>query len=192
MPQHGLILRALIAAPFDVQEERHALSDVIWKWNNTYSWDRGAAIEPVPWEPSSVPGLTGRPPDLTDQSLVEVCDFLIGVFWTRLGTSEELAESGTAAQIEEFRRAGKPVLLFFSTRPFWLPSVVDPSPYKQLVKLRAWMEKVGSIETYQDVEEFRTKLFGALTQTVDDVLRMSGLQASKEAMPSKLKTAAPV
>lgn len=42
-------------------------------------------------------------------------DFLIGIFGNRLGTPTGAAQSGTIEEIEQFRKAGKHVALYFST-----------------------------------------------------------------------------
>lgn len=39
------------------------------------------------------------------------------MFWTKLGTSTGVAASGTVEKVDEFVAAGKPALLYFSSRP---------------------------------------------------------------------------
>jgi len=48
--------------------------------------------------------------------MVSKCDILVGMFRTRLGTSMCAAESGTVEEISQFVAAGKPALLYFSSR----------------------------------------------------------------------------
>ena len=52
---------------------------------------------------------------LNDQ-LVDRCDILVGMFWTKLGTSTGVAASGTVEEIDRFVAAGKPAMLYFSRR----------------------------------------------------------------------------
>lgn len=42
---------------------------------------------------------------------------LIGMFWTKLGTSTGVAESGTVEEINQLVEQQKPALLYFSNRP---------------------------------------------------------------------------
>jgi hypothetical protein len=39
------------------------------------------------------------------------------MFWTKLGTDTGVADSGTVEEIDQFVSAGKPALLYFSSRP---------------------------------------------------------------------------
>lgn len=157
MPQQGTILRVLIASPGDVQQERQAIPEVIAAWNAANSLERAVIIEPIKWESHAVPGLDGRPQGMINNQLVDICDFLIGVFWTRLGTDTGVAPSGTAEEIEEFRQAGKPVLLYFSSRPVD-PDSINFEQYKNLKTYRESLESQGLFDKYQDVGELREKL----------------------------------
>src|ERR1700693_2712688 len=75
-----------------------------------------------------------RPQQALNEQLVSKCDILLGMFWTRIGTSTGVAESGTVEEIDEFVAASKPALLYFSRRP------VDPTKIdtKQLNRLKAF------------------------------------------------------
>jgi hypothetical protein len=168
MPQRGLIVRALIASPSDVSEERKDITEVILAWNAAHSRQRGIIIEPVKWESHAVPGLEGRPQEMINKQLVASCDFLIGVFWTRLGSPTGVAESGTAEEIEEFRKAGKPVLLYISTRPCD-PSLSDQGQRRKLEKYLAKIKKQGLIYQYSELSELREKLLGHLTSVIDRI-----------------------
>lgn len=157
MPQQGTILRVLIASPSDVQQERQAIPEVIAAWNAANSLERAVIIEPVKWESHAVPGLYGRPQEMINNQLVDICDFLVGVFWTRLGTDTGVAPSGTAEEIEEFRKAGKPVLLYFSSRPVD-PDSINFEQYENLKTYRKSLESQGLFTKYQDVGELRENL----------------------------------
>jgi hypothetical protein len=50
-----------------------------------------------------------RPQSAINDQLVDRCDILVGIFWTKLGTS-------TAEEIDRFVAAGKPAMLYFSRR----------------------------------------------------------------------------
>jgi hypothetical protein len=47
---------------------------------------------------------------------VRDCDLVIAIFWTRLGTKTPRADSGTVEEISEHANAGKPALVYFSSR----------------------------------------------------------------------------
>jgi hypothetical protein len=135
MPQKAIIYRILVASPSDCVHERRLVPDVIHAWNAAHSLASGAILEPVLWETHAVPESGDRPQGLINKQLVDNCDILIGTFWTRLGTSTGKAESGTAEEIEEFRRDGKRVLLYFSSAPV-APESLDAGQYAALAAYR--------------------------------------------------------
>ena len=169
MPQPGLIVRILVASPSDCIQERKAVPEVIYSWNAANSLQRAAILEPVLWETHATPALGDRPQALINEQLVHQCDALVGVFWTRLGTSTGVAECGTAEEIEEFRKAGKPVLLYFSSVPVVLESI-DLEQYRSLTEYKKKLQDQGLVFSYGTVGEFRQLLQRHLTSKIGDLL----------------------
>src|ERR1700728_2343220 len=165
MPQQGTIFRALIASPSDCATERKIISDVISHWNAVYSLERAAIVEPVLWETHSRPALGEGPQQIINDQLVGQCDFLVGTFWTKLGTPTMRAESGTAEEIEHFRAANKPVMLYFSAKPV-VPDSYEPDQYKSLVEYRDRLGRQGLYFKYESDAEFRDLLHRHLAATM--------------------------
>jgi hypothetical protein len=180
MAQQGLIFRVLVASPSDCVQERKVVPEIIHSWNAVNSFRSAAILEPVLWETHAVPAMGDRPQALINKQLMEQCDMLIGVFWTRLGTSTGVAESGTAEEIEEFRKAGKPVLLYFSSAPV-VPESIDYEQYKSLDVYRKKLQERGLTFRYDSLGEFRDLLQRHLTSTVADLLAASGVPPNPSA-----------
>jgi hypothetical protein len=64
-----------------------------------------------------VPELGDRPQEIVNRQVVDACDILIGIFWSRLGTPTRISDSGTEEAIERFLNTGRPVMLYFSQAP---------------------------------------------------------------------------
>lgn len=150
MPQSGLIIRVLVASPSDCVHERKIIPEVIAAWNAVHSLDRAAVIEPVLWETHSYPELGGRPQGIINKQLVEHCDILVGTFWTRMGTPTGAAASGTAEEIEKFRAAKRPVLLYFSSAPV-VPESLGHAQYQALLKYRSELGQDGLYSAYDSL-----------------------------------------
>lgn len=159
------VYRVLIASPGDVAAERKAIPEVVNSWNATHSEDYGVILMPVMWETHSTPGMGDRPQAILNKQFVTSCDLLVGAFWTRIGTHTGVAESGTVEEIEEMRKAGKPVMLYFSSAPVILDSV-DPDQYKKLTDFKTKCQAEGLIDKYDSIPELREKLFRHLTNVV--------------------------
>jgi len=165
MSYSAVVYKILIASPSDVVAERKAIFEVINSWNATNSEDFGVILMPVMWETHSTPELGDRPQAIINKQLVTSCDFLIGVFWTRIGSPTGVADSGTVEEIEQIKKAGKPVLLYFSSAPV-IPDSIDQKQYELLTQFRSKCQKEGLIEKYESIPELREKLFRHITNTI--------------------------
>jgi hypothetical protein len=132
-------------------------------------------IEPVLWETHVRPAMGDRPQGIINKQLVERCDLLIGAFWTRLGTPTGVAESGTAEEIEQFRTAGKPVLLYFSSAPV-VPESLDQDQYRALVAYRERLARDGLYSRYDSLAEFREQLQRHIAGTMIELLQAADPQ----------------
>jgi hypothetical protein len=170
MVQAGLIFRALVASPSDCIHERKIIPEVISSWNAVHSLNSAAIIEPILWETHSHPAIGDRPQAIINKQLVEHCDLLIGAFWTRLGTPTGAAESGTAEEIEHFRKAEKPVMLYFSSAPV-VPESIDVEQYKALTEYRKQLDQQGLYSKYESLSEFREMLHRHLASIMLELLK---------------------
>ena len=80
----------------------------------------------------------------------------VGVFWTRIGTATGEYASGTVEEIERHIKAGKPVMLYFSSAPV-RPDSVDNDQYSELKRFKESCKSRGIFETYTDLNDFRLK-----------------------------------
>ncbi len=96
------VIKILIASPGDVEEERSVIPEVISRWNNINAESTSVVLLPVKWETHSAPRLGDCAQGIINNQLVDSCDMVIGVFWTRLGSPTGVSESGTAEEIECF------------------------------------------------------------------------------------------
>jgi hypothetical protein len=114
--QKSTVYRVLIGSPSDLKEERLAASEAINEWNLLHTKSLGVVLLPVMWETHAVPTAAIRPQSAINTQVVDICDLLVGMFWTRLGTRTGVAESGTVEEIERFVSSGRPAMLYFSER----------------------------------------------------------------------------
>lgn len=168
MPYQAKVYKILVASPSDVKNERRAIAEVIHAWNAANASATGLILEPVLWETHSTPEMGDRPQAIINRQIVQDCDILVGIFWTRLGTQTGEAESGTVEEIEEFVKAGKPVFLYFSSVPVALESV-DQDQYRRLLSFREKMESRGLVWRVESVEELREQFQVHLSRKMHDL-----------------------
>lgn len=156
MPFPAQVFRILIASPSDVAEEREMAVRAIQGWNDLNAADRQLVLLPLRWESHSAPEYGTRPQEVINRQVVDHCDLLVGIFWTRVGSPTGVAESGTVEEIERVANAGHPVMLYFSQTK-QDPEKID---IEQLAKLREFKKKTfknALVESYADPVEFRDK-----------------------------------
>ena len=156
MAYQAIVIPVMIASPGDVAEEREVIRLVIHDWNDVNASGAQVMLAAVGWETHSSPELGARPQELINNRILKDCDLLVGVFWTRLGTPTGKSPSGTVEEIEEHVAAGKPAMIYFSSRPV-APESIDPEQYEQVKNIREKWKTQGLIETYDNIDDFRHK-----------------------------------
>lgn len=135
MPFRSETYRVLIASPSDLMEERQAATEAINDWNVQHAAAESVTLLPIKWETHATPQSGMRPQEAINRQLVQACDILVGMFWTRIGTNTGVSESGTVEEIDQFVEAGKPTLLYFSSRPLD-PNKIDTKQHRKLKKFK--------------------------------------------------------
>src|SRR5215207_2242218 len=186
MAYDSRVFRVLIASPSDVEEEREIAVRVIQAWNDLYSYTRKVVLLPLRWETHTAREYDIRPQEVINRAIVDNCDLVVGVFWTRIGTRTGIAESGTLEEIERAAKNGKPAMLYFS-RVGADPDKID---LEQLARLKAFKEKTypsALTESFRSQIEFRDKFASQLELKVRDLQKPDG-GVDDHAEPSRMES----
>ena len=157
MPFNAKVLRVMIVSPSDVAKERELITDVIQEWMDAKSDDKRIVTMPLKWETHSAPELNKRPQEIINTEVVDLCDFAIGVFWSRIGTPTGLYQSGSIEEIDRIGKANKLVLCYFSK----IGKPVEEIDIEQLNKLNEFKKntyKNGLVYSYRDIVDFKENL----------------------------------
>lgn len=165
MPFTSQTYRVMIGSPSDLGEERQAATDAINEWNAQHADTEGAVLLPVKWETHALPTAGVRPQGEINRQLVDMCDILVGMFWTRLGTNTGVAASGTVEEIDRFVADGKPAMLYFSNRRP-RTSKIDPKQAAKLMKFKAATYKKALVGSFGSVAELKRILLRDLMRQV--------------------------
>lgn len=151
----------MIASPGDVASERSIIRDVIYEWNAVHSESRNIVLMPIGWESHSSPEMGGSPQDIINKQVLDKCDFLVGVFWTRIGTPTSEYASGTVEEIEKHISTDKPAMLYFSSQPVAMDTV-DLKQVEELKSFKNSCQSRGLYESYDSHTDFKTKFYRQL------------------------------
>lgn len=167
MSYDAKVFNVMIASPGDVASERTIIRDVIYEWNAVHSSKRKIVLLPTGWETHSSPEMGDSPQDIINNQVLEKCDLLVGVFWTRIGTPTTEYASGTIEEIENHIETGKPVMLYFSSKPV----VIDTVDINQIQELKEFKESCstrGLYQEYDSLSDFKEKLYRHLQLKINE------------------------
>lgn len=96
------IIRAFLASPGDLQDERKAIRNVVDEFNEILADKLGYQVELMGWEDTVA--RFGRPQHIINQEL-DRCDLFIGMIWKRWGTPPDNSGDFSSGFQEEFARS---------------------------------------------------------------------------------------
>ncbi|MER1941174.1 hypothetical protein ABS755_10760 [Castellaniella sp. FW104-16D08] len=159
----------MIASPGDVASERAIIRDVVYEWNVVHSSSRKIVLLPIGWETHSSPEMGASAQAIINNQVLEKCDLLVGVFWTRIGTATDGYPSGTVEEIERHIDTGKPTMLYFSSQPVAMDTV-DLDQVAKLKRFKDSCRSQGLYESYDSHADFRTKFYRHLQLKLNEHL----------------------
>lgn len=165
MPFKAKVFRIFLSGPSDVVDVRNAAVQVINEWNYAYAIEQGVFLEPVQWETHVAPEFGNHPQTIINTRLVEKCDLLVGVFWTRFGSRTEHFGSGTEEEIEYFLKRDRPVMLYFSDQEI-SPSQIDGKQSKRVNAFKKKKASQGIYWAFKTLADFKTTFKGHLIRHV--------------------------
>lgn len=161
MSYDAKVYNVMIASPGDVASERAIIRDVIYEWNAVHSQSRNVVLLPIGWETHSSPEMGASAQAIINKQVLDKCDLLVGVFWTRVGTATDDYASGTVEEIELHIDTEKPTMLYFSSQPV----AMDTVNLDQVAQLKSFKDSCrdrGLYESYDSHADFRTKFYRQL------------------------------
>ncbi|WP_249659421.1 DUF4062 domain-containing protein [Lysinibacillus fusiformis] len=157
------VLRVFIASPSDVSEEREEIEQAIFKWNSLYAVDQQVVLLPERWE-NVAPAYSGGDPQQILNELVNDCDILIGVFWTKLGSPTTNYTSGTLEEIDLFIQRKKEIMLYFVEK-----DIKRGANFSEVQKVLDYQSEYQGLYNKYD----QTKIVNHLYKKVTDYKRKS-------------------
>lgn len=164
MPTRATVYRVMIASPSDLSDEREAATDAVIEWNALHA-DEGIVLLPVKWETHALPTAGVRPQGAINDQITDNCDILVGMFWSKLGTDTGVAVSGTVEEIDRFVAAGKPAMMYFSTRAI-SKAKLDPKQSAKLKRFKAKTYKDSLVGSFAGPAALKMVLIRDLTRQV--------------------------
>lgn len=176
------VFNVMIASPGDVASERTIIRDVIYEWNAVHSISRKIVLMPIGWESHSSPEMGDTPQAIINKQVLDKCDILVGVFWTRIGTPTSEYASGTVEEIEKHISSDKPAMLYFSSQPVVMDTV-DLNQIEELKKFKTSCQSRGLYEGYDSHADFKEKFYRHLQLKLNEHHLFKNINSDSIAAP---------
>ncbi|MFC6008632.1 hypothetical protein [Angustibacter luteus] len=168
MSYAATVLTVMISSPGDCASERRVIEDQIRAWNSLHSTTSGTILRPWRWELDSA-AILGEPAQDAINAQAALCDIVVAVFHSRLGTPTKEHESGTAEEVLLGLSARKPTHIYFSEASH--PGDVAEGQLKALRKFRKRVDKMGLNGTFSSPEGLGYHVQQALVLDVEKLTR---------------------
>lgn len=132
MSYNAKVYKVFIASPNDVTIERNVIRSVLARWNAINSESQKTVLLPVGWDTHAAPESGKEPQQYINEHLLDKCDILIGVFWSRVGNPTKKYESGTIEEISRHIQERKLAMLYFSQKPYPQDADLEKKLYNHL------------------------------------------------------------
>lgn len=146
--------------------ERTGVREAIFEWNAEFSEVHNIVFQPKMWEFDSVPDMQQPAQHSLNKQIIHGSDVLIALFWTRLGTPTEKAESGTLEELQIFMETGKPTALYFSLKNPNL-SMINTTQLDAVRNYRSALK--GLHHDFKNLPDLKNKIRKYLTNIVQQM-----------------------
>lgn len=167
MSYKARVFKVFIASSNDVSEERRIIRESIAKWNAVHSKEKNIVLLPVGYDTDAVPEVGQIAQEYINTEVLADCDFLIAVFWSRVGIPTLNEKGGTISEIKYHTKQNKPAMIYFSRKP--LPSDVST---EQVNELRAYKKELEHEKCfyweYDDEHDFAMKVYQHIEKYISE------------------------
>lgn len=172
MIKDAKIYNVFISCPGDVQKEIKEIEAVLKYYNSTFGYTNFIQLMPRYWLKDSYPASGKDVQQILFDQFIGECDFVIVVFWTRLGMPTPRFDSGSVEEIDYFRSHNKQVLLYFSDCLI-NPSLIDLKQYKKVRDFKRCIEKERKClyYEYETLEDFSHKLWYNIYKYMEQLIK---------------------
>jgi len=160
--------RCLLIAPSDVEDGCRVLLDLVRDWNAHLGKELGARVELVRWRSHATPDARQPAQPTINEQIVDDCDLAVALFWSRLGTPTETAESGSVEEIERLTTAGIRVMLYFSDAAVE-QAALKGDQYSRLQTYRDKMQLAAFCWSYANDDVLQRQVMLHLTSAISEL-----------------------
>ena len=191
MPRSETILSVFVASPNDVSEERDRVDQIVNELNSLHARRTGIRLEVLRSERDVSPAAGKDPQAAINDQIPQDYDVFLGIFWNRLGSPTNRADSGT---VEEYEMAKERfdqdpnsirLMLYFKDSPPVTMDGFDPDQYKKVREFRRRVEKEVFYRRFVEADDFANSIRADLSRLSYEAASVHGGAAVDAAEPER-------
>jgi nucleoside 2-deoxyribosyltransferase len=148
------LVKLTICGPRDVAKEIALVNEVVDEWNCQHGEEMGFWVKHQHWSTDTYPDAKETAQGAINKQIIDKTDVLVAIFWTRLGSPTDAAQSGTAEEIQRAIARGKKVLVYFSDLEAPLLGT-NTAQAERLWSFRQQLRGASSCWTFRSRSQFR-------------------------------------
>ncbi|HZK34023.1 MAG TPA: hypothetical protein VFD33_01770 [Bacillota bacterium] len=157
MSFNAKVFRVMIISSGDVSKERDTIRSLINEWNSANAYEKKAVLLATGSDTYISPEQGKRSQEQKRGQAIKDCDLLIGVFWTKIGSSTGKSSIDTLNEIKRYIDMGRPALLYFSNAPVHMGNIVEEE-YDKLMEFKDEHKGHPYARAYGSISDLQSKL----------------------------------
>lgn len=167
MSYNARVYKVFIASPADVENERNIIRSVIEQWNSINSEREKIVLVPIGFDTNAAPEM-GRPAqEYINMDILDSCDVVVGVFWTRVGTPTRRHAGGSIEEVLRNSPNRRITMIYFSQKQIQ-PDKIDQDQYRQLLEFKNNVKESSFYSEFRSDSELSEKLYQHIQLKVNE------------------------
>lgn len=149
--------KILLSCPSDCENKKKVVEESIKTLNETVGATEHLKLELKYWKNDAYPQTGSSGQDIINRQLVDNCDAVIAIFWTKFGSPTDKYGSGTEEEIERMIQQKKQMFLYFCEEAVTLTSI-NSIEIEKIKNFKKKYESEGLYKTFKSDEELKDML----------------------------------
>lgn len=149
--------KILLSCPSDCENKKKVVEESIKIVNATVGETKHLKLELKYWKNDTYPQTGSSGQDIINRQLVDNCDAVIAIFWTKFGSPTDKYGSGTEEEIERMIQQKKQVFLYFCEEPM-PPTSINSIEIEKIKDFKKKCESNGLYKIFSNDKELKNKL----------------------------------
>ncbi len=149
------VFNVMITSPSDVIIEKKIIHDCLYEWNDINAEAYHIVFRVLDYQKNAHPDSGVHPQESINKQLLQNADFVIAIFWTRIGSPTPGYQSGSIEEIVRHMANDKKAFIYFKEKSTENLSDIDYHQYEKVKQFQEDMKGNVLYCSFHSDEDFR-------------------------------------